>query len=398
MLVKDRLEKSIKRFIGWHQNFGDLSHDRMDFWGSSLGILAKKLFYINKLLGAPFALIGMLLETYFPRIQKLFATPHREVIGDAHMAMAYMDYFEKTQNQEYLKKAESLLNEMLSYSSKGYSGLCWGYSFGWETGNGFWEKGTPMITITPYAFWAFVQHFKLTGNMSSKANAISIADFTLKDLNEKAMPNGTYSSSYSPVTEDIIINANTYRAAVLMGAYELTSNEEYLLQANRCIEFTLSYQGERGEWYYEAKPPKNNFIDNFHTCFVLRNLYKCYQVNKDPILLEAIKKGYVYYRKELFDDRGFPKHFAVAKYFKMRKYEMYDFAEGINLGCLLKDDIPGSFDFAQTLAEKLLANFQTEEGYYLTRVATFNVKHKVPYLRWPQAQLFHSLTTMLKLQ
>ena len=394
---KQELETSIQKFLKWFDDFGEVSYDRMDYWSSKTGILAKKLFYSNKLLGAPLALWGLILENFLPGIQKLYNKPHREVIGDGHFASAFLNLYENTKDNKYLDKAEHFLSVMKTTYTKGYSGYAWGYTFGWQQSQGkFWKAGTPMITITPYAFWAFKKHFELTGSEESKKIAVSIADFALKDLNEIKMPNGTTCASYSPISKDIVINANTYRAAVLLEAYQLSGNKAYKEAAERNIDFVLSYQGKHGEWYYEAKGPKDNFIDNFHTCFVMRNLYRCYLVNEDKRILEAIKKGYDYYKKNLFHKNGRPKYFAKAKYPKFRKYEIYDYAEGITLGILLKDIIPEAFPKALWLAEDLINNFQTEKGYFVTRVTSFGTVHKVPYLRWPQAQLIYALTTLLK--
>ena len=329
--------------------------------------------------------------------QKFYSKPHREVIGDANYALAFLNLYEITSDRKYLHKAESLLNIMYEYSNKGYSGLCWGYSFGWqESKNVFWAPGIPLITITPYAFWAYKKHYELTNNIDSYDNCLSIADFALYDLNEKIMPNGTICSSYSPIGDDIVINANTYRAALLMDTYKLSNNENYKRSAKKNIDFVLSYQEKDGKWYYEAKGPTDNFIDHFHTCFILKNLWKCYQVSKDVDIFNAVKAGYDYYRKNLFYSNGRPKHFSVAKYIKLRKYEMYDYAEGISLGILLKDNIPGAFNTAITLAEDLIDNFQLNDGHFVTRVTSFGTKHKLPYHRWPQAQLFCALTSLNK--
>lgn len=394
---KLKLTSSIGNFIAWFDEFGELSYDRMDYWSSKSGILAKKLFYRNKLAGAPLAIWGLMLENFLPNIQKLYNKPHREVIGDGHFASGFFNLFESTGEEKYLKRGEHFLDIMKTTYSKGYSGYAWGYTFGWQQSKGkFWEAGTPMITITPYAFWAFKKHYELTKDEESKKFALSIADFALKDLNEIEMPNGTICASYSPISEDIVINANTYRAAVLMEAYQISRNEEYKKTAEKNIEFVLSYQGEKGEWFYEAKGPKDNFIDNFHTCFVLRNLYRCYKVNNDEKILSAIKKGYEFYKNNLFYKDGRPKHFAKAKYAKLRKYEMYDYAEGITLGVLLKGDISGAFEKSKELANDLINNFQTSQGYFVTRVTSFGTYHKVPYLRWPQGQLFYALTGLLK--
>lgn len=391
-----KLEKSLDKFLSWLNIYGYTSYDRMDFWSSRSGIFAKKLFYKNKLLGAPFAIWGLILENFLPSLQKIYAEPHREIIGDAHFALGYLNLYELTNDANYLQRAESLFSSMLAYRSPGYKNLSWGYNFSWQTQNGLWQKGTPLITITPYAFWAFKTHYEITKKNESLGNAISVANFALEDLNEQKMPNGTYCASYSPITNDIIINANTYRAAVLLEAFELTGDGKYKLTAERNIAFVLSYQGSEGEWYYEAKGPNDNFIDNFHTCFVLRNLYRCYLVNKDQKLLDAIKKGYTYYLKNLFYSYGRPKHFSKAKYAKLRKYEVYDYAEGITLGVLLKDEIPEAFEKALFLAQDLIKNFQTNGGYFITRVTSFGTKHRVPYLRWPQAQIFNALTELKK--
>lgn len=397
MISKEKLYNSIINFTNWFNDFGEVSYDRMDYWSSKSGILAKKLFYRNKLAGAPLAIWGLMLENFLPSIQKIYNKPHREVIGDSHFASAYFNLFETTKENEYLKKGEHFLDVMKTTYSKGYNGYAWGYTFGWQQSKGkFWDAGIPMITITPYAFWAFKKHYELTNNEESKKIAISIADFALKDLNEIKMPNGTVCASYSPISEDIVINANTYRAAVLLGAFELSGDNKYKIVAEKNIEFVLSYHGEEGEWYYEAKGSKDNFIDNFHTCFVLRNLYRCYMVNKDEKILVAIKKGYQYYRLNLFYNNGRPKHFSKAKYAKLRKYEMYDYAEGITLGILLKNEIPDALDKSIELAEDLINHFQTSKGHFITRVTSFGTIHKVPYLRWPQAQLFYALTSLLK--
>jgi hypothetical protein len=369
----------------------------MDYWSSKTGIIAKKIFYKNKYLGIPLAFWGLLLENFFPTIQKFYSQPHREVIGDAHYALAFLNLYELTDKLKYLHKAESFLKIMSEYSSNGYSGLCWGYSFGWqESKNVFWEPGIPLITITPYPFWAYKKHFELTNNQESYNHCLSITDFALHDLNEKIMPNGTVCSSYSPIGQDIVINANTYRAALLADAYKLSKNDEYKVAAIKNIDFVLSYQEPDGKWYYEAKGSNDNFIDHFHTCFILKNLWKCYLVLNDEDILAAIKKGYDYYKNNLFYSNGRPKHFSISKYPKLRKYEMYDYAEGISLGVLLKNNIPGALDTAIILAEDLINNFQLRDGHFITRVTSFGTKHKIPYHRWPQAQLFYALTLLYK--
>ena len=388
MISKKKIEISIKKFLYWKERFGDISYDRMDFWSSKLGIFSKKLFYKNKFIGSPLAIYGLLLENFLPSLQKYYGRPNHEVIGDANFSLGFLNLFEYSKDDKYIKEAKKFINIIMQTYTNGYSGYCWGYSFGWQTRDGYWKAGIPLITITPYAFWAFKRYYELTGNNEYKKICLSIAEFAVNDLKITEMPNGTFCSSYSPSKKDVVINANAYRAALLLGSYQLWNNKKFLNAANKNIDFILSYQGENGEWFYEAKEPNNNFIDNFHTCFILKNLFKCYQFNKDNKILLAVQKGYNYYIENLFYKNNRPKHFSKSNYMKLRKYEMYDYAEGILLGHLLRNHISNAYERALWLANDLIDNFQTTKGYFLTRVTSLNTKHKIQYLRWPQAKKY----------
>jgi hypothetical protein len=128
---------------------------------------------------------------------------------------------------------------------------------------------------------------------------------------------------------------------------------------------------------------------------VLKGLFKCYKVLERQDILESVKLGYKYYREKLINKDNMPIHFAIKKHNKLRKYEMYDFAEGIKIGCLLDEDIEGSLDLAKDLAKTMTKRFQLKDGHFITRITSFGVKHKVPYHRWPQSQLFFALTDLL---
>ncbi len=388
---------AIERFLKWLDKQGPTSHDLMDFYGSKAGIWIKELYFKNKLLGLPFAASALIQDAIFPSIVAMYRKPGREAIGDAHYAMAFLKLYQITNDSKYLTKAESYLTALEQSSCKGYSGHCWGYTYPWQNTECLYPIGTPFITVTPYGYWAFAEHFNTTGSQKSYEIAESAAKFAANDLLKHKMPNGTVCTSYSPLDSRFVINANTYRAAMLTEASELFKNPSFLTEAQINIDFVLSYQEPDGSWYYEPVGTRDRFIDNFHTCFVLRNLTRCYKITKDEKVLEAIKKGYAFYRDKLFRPDRTPIHFAVQKHNKLRKYEMYDYAEGINLGCFLHDIIPGALEFSGKLAFDLITRFQLKDGHFLTRVNSFGMKHKVAYHRWPQGQLFDALTHLLSI-
>ncbi|RYD73022.1 MAG: hypothetical protein EOP84_22190 [Verrucomicrobiaceae bacterium] len=139
---------------------------------------------------------------------------------------------------------------------------------------------------------------------------------------------------------------------------------------------------------------KSSFIDNFHTCFNLKNLIKLNRLASDERVEEAIRRGYEYYRRELIDAEGKPKSFAVEPRLQLAKLEMYNFAEGITLGALLGNEIPGARELAIGLAEKLVTEHQLPAGHFVTRVFHGGLRHTFPFLRWPQAQLLYGLTNL----
>jgi hypothetical protein len=169
---------------------------------------------------------------------------------------------------------------------------------------------------------------------------------------------------------------------------------EYKAKAQKNLNFILQSQRDDGAWLYAFDAPGEDFIDHFHTCFVLKNLFKINLRLKNPAITEAIKKGYAYYRKELFYADGLPKAFAKQPRTQIVKLEMYNFAEAITLGALLRDSIPEAFAHAQELATILRERHQLADGHFVTRVFRGGFRHTFPFLRWPQAQLFYSLTNL----
>ncbi len=74
---------------------------------------------------------------------------------------------------------------------------------------------------------------------------------------------------------------------------------------------------------------------------------------------------------------------------------MYDFAEAISLGVLLRSDIPEAMVLSGRLSSRLLSRHQLPAGHWVTRVYRGGIRHTTPYLRWPQAQLFLAVTNLL---
>lgn len=387
-----KIEDSIQRFLDWLSNDGYYSYDQFDFWGSKLGVFSKKWYLKNKWTAAPLALTLQVLDSFLPRTRVLFAEKRRFAIGDAHFALGYLNLYRRFNDERYLSAARHLLDEILSYRTETGSGIGWGYPYTWVTGRAVYPPGTPFITVTPYCFDAFLEMVSITGDKKYLDAAARIARFAAYDLHETRISRNQTAAGYGPGDKSRVVNANAYRAALLLNAYNRFGVPEYKEKAVKNINFVLNRQGSDGSWDYAENEA---FIDNFHTCFVLKNLYKSYLLFREEPVLDAVKRGYGYYREHLFRSDNTPIHFSKVKNPKFRKIEMYDYAEGIALGTLLNRDIYGALDFSLQLARYVVDTFQLKKGHFVTRVTTINTRNKMPYLRWPQAQLFYALTSLL---
>ena len=374
---------------------GYRGYDPYDVWGTRYGVFARRLYYRKSLLGLPLIAPVLALEVLCPQARALFVSKQRFATADAQLALAFLNLYAATQDKACLDKAIGLCRDLAASSIPGYSGLCWGYPFDWQHSQGFWKKNTPFITATPYCFEAFLGLFDATGDASFLSLAASVAQFVHKDLRETPTSADAAAGSYSPIDNSKVINASAYRAMVLFEAAGRFGNEEYRRAAERNLNFILQTQRADGAWLYTMDEGAKQFVDHFHTCFVLKNLHKLNRRLQRTAVTEAIARGFGYYRERLFTPDGLPKQFAIKPRTRIVRLEMYDFAEAITLGCLLREETPEAFVMAQKLGGLVCRQFQLPDGHFLTRLYVGGMKHAFPYLRWPQAQLFYALTNLL---
>jgi hypothetical protein len=401
-MVENRNERAsgvtagIERFTGWLENHGYASYDPYDIWGIPYSLWARRLYYKKGPAGLPFIAPILLVDALLPGLRALLVKKERFATADAQLALAYLNLYSLSKNAEWLRKAVSLADDLLSTSIPGYSGNCWGYPFDWQNSGALWKKNTPFITATPYCFEAYLALLDATGDHRYSAIARSIARFVADDLRETPAGPGAAAGSYSPVDGTKVVNASAYRAMVLIEASVRFGEERYRRKALENVAFILGSQRSDGSWLYEIDHRKGAFIDHFHTCFVLKNLFKVNAHLKSGEIAAAIRSGYSYYRKNLFDAGGIPRSFAINPRTQIVRLDMYNFAEAISLGVLLRDVEGDALDMATGLADVLCRTCQYPDGHFVTRVFAGGLRHSMPFIRWPQAQLFLALTALAK--
>jgi rhamnogalacturonyl hydrolase YesR len=232
------------------------------------------------------------------------------------LAKAYLVQYKKTKKQEYLDKARKILDWLIA-NSAGYSGYSWGYNFNWQSAVFYIPKGIPTVVNTSFIANAFLDAYKITKEKNYLDIARSSCDFILNDLNRTesksqiAKGNSAFCFSYSPLDTTCCYNANLLAAELLARVYSITKEEKLLENAKKSLEFTQAYQNPDGSWYY-GLARRQQYIDSFHTGFVLCSLYNLinYIDSTDNYRFRRIlMKGYEYYKKTFFEDDGLPRYY-----------------------------------------------------------------------------------------
>ncbi len=382
---------AVDRFISWLDSYGETSHDFQTFYASDLCRNIKGLYYRQPLLGTAAVAPIIFCEAFMPSARKLFWKRQRFPIADAHYAMGFAYLATHLNDEKYYRRALHFLQVLEETRCADYEQYCWGYPFNWGTVRGTIWAGTPLITTVPYAYEAFREVHKLDNNDRWRQIMKSIAEHGLRDYKDFATSNRASTCAYDPVLDKSgsVVNANAYRAFMLTQAAEDFSDDRYRKVADRNLYYVLESQNPDGSWFY-ANDGKRHFTDHFHTCFVLKGLAKIEALTGDRECTTAIERGINYYVNHLFDEGGSPKPFSLPPRLIIYRRELYDYAECINLGVLLRGRFEKLDRRVDGVVNEILTVWQRENGSFRSRQLLLGWDN-VPMHRWAQAQLIRSL-------
>jgi len=389
-----KVSETLMNFVRWLENHDEVSWDHQSFFAGPLGSRAKSLYYRNKLIGTAVVAPMIFCEAFLPGVRRLFHHPIRLPIADAHYAMGFAFLHEATGEAAHLERAVHFLRELEKSRCPDFKEFCWGYPFDWVTRNGIIKAGTPLITTTPYAFEAFLQVNELQPREEWKKNLESIARHVCTDIKDFKFSETASMSSYTPYDKGGVINASAYRAFTLTSAAKFLDDNSLLEISEQNLNFVVENQNADGSWPY-AKDGLRNFVDHFHTCFVMKALAKIYLLIGEQRILNALEKGVDYYLKNLFGEDGMPRPFSKAPRLTVYKCELYDCAECINLCLLLRNYFPQLQTTLETVVAGILQNWIKPDGSFRSRKLIFGWDN-VPMHRWAQSQMFRSLSFYLR--
>jgi hypothetical protein len=390
------IRAGVLRFVQWLDRYGETSRDHQSFFAGPVGSRAKALYYRKRLLGT-FAVAPMIAcEAFVPSARRLFWKPQRFPIADAHYAMGFAFLYQALGEQDHYRRALHFLDVLETTRCAGYERHAWGYPFDWVTRTGTIRAGTPLITTVGYPYEAFRQVYKIDKDERWRQAMQSTAQHALRDYHDRETAPGVASCAYTPSPDDPtgVVNASAYRAALLTKASVDFSDPGYSRVAERNLNFVLAAQNADGSWYY-AMDGQRDFVDHFHTCFVLKALAAIETITGDRRCTAAIERGVEYYVKHLFDVDRLPKPFARAPRLTVYLRELYDYAECVNLATLLGGRFPKLDAILVGVVDDLFDRWQKPDGSFRSRQLLLGWDN-VPMHRWAQAQVFRSLCFLIQ--
>jgi hypothetical protein len=310
----------------------------------------------------------------------------RNAKGIALFTLAQIANHRRVKTEESEAAVREFISGLLAMKVDDYSGACWGYNFDWQSRNFFAPRGTPTIVPTAFAARALIESRQDLQDITR-----SVCDFIMKDLPRTVETETEVCFSYAPDTNTRIFNASLLAAEVLASVGHQTGEQELIDLAARAARYVVNNQQPVGSWLY-GTDPKQSWIDNFHTAYVLFSLKRIIDLSiRKSEFQQGLERGYRYWKNTFFLADGWPKYYDHDLY----PADAHAAASAIVtfLECRELDD--EALALARKVANWTIQNLRDRRGFFYYQRRRFYTVRK-PYMRWTQAWMLYALSRLLE--
>jgi hypothetical protein len=324
------------------------------------------------------------------------------------MGLFLASYVRKHQiagDERHIDRIEFFTRWLKDNVSPGYSGACWGYNFDWPNRGFFAPAGTPTVVNTAFIGLAFLDGHRVidlgaqpTGEeaLSDSAPATgylstarSACGFLLDDVNQTRPKPDELCFSYTPLDRRYIHNANLLGAWLLAEVCVETGEPVLAEHALAAARYTARRQRQDGAWLY-GEGKRDQWVDSFHTGFVLAALKHVAACLKTKEFDDAIARGYRFWKGRMFLPDGTPKYYPESTY----PIDVHSVAQAILAFLEFTDRDPEAEEWAWRVALWGVDHMQDSEGYFHYQIKRY-YRIRIPYMRWSQAWMQRALTELL---
>lgn len=369
------------------------TYDPYDIWKTWWGFWVKDLYNCHPWGGLAPAAALTLIDTFPNNARRWLYSPQEYPIVRALAAQCLLNLYERRPNQECLEATIRHLNWLKAHACTGTRGLGWGLQFRYAVAKDLvYDENTPFSTMTPYALEAFVRFTDVTGDRRYEADILGIYRFFEEDIRRMEETEDTMATSYTPSYDRTVINASSYAMwsyALLLAFLDRTKQVEVKRKIEKLYRFIRQHQRPDGSWLYATS--SDSFIDCFHSCIVLKNLYKTHRLLLLDEGEQIIAQGYRYVKRAFLDEgSGLYRRFVLANKPGLVQFDLYDNAEMLALSVLLHDAKE-----TQRLLPIMNAMFHVGDTIY-SQVIVGGLRRNKNMLRWAVMPYLYALTLMVR--
>lgn len=291
-------------------------------------------------------------------------------------------------------KLRASVERLVSLRSPRFEEPCWGYQFATQSRLLFYDKQEPSTVATSFAAMALLDAYERLGDEAWLDLATGAATFFLRRVPQTVDPPGAY-FGYLAGDRTPIHNSNLHACAVLARLATLRDrlglpDDLGLREAAAAgVEWTVRRQRPDGSWPYGTEATQD-WIDNFHTGYVLESLHVCAQARVHDGIEDAWRRGMAYWREALFLADGTPKYYDTNVY----PIDGQCVAQAIQTFALAGRTDPTYREDAWRTFEWALRHMRRRDGLFYFQRRRFWV-NRTPHIRWVQAPMLLALTQLL---
>jgi hypothetical protein len=347
----------------------------------------RALSFDNLLLKRIFIQVG---ERFPWNVRPLLAIPKLpSTKADGFFARGYLDAYRATGGDWWASQARQRLDRLIETASPGYSGPAWGNAFDFASRGGVIPKGVPTVVWTSHIGEAFLAAWTLLGEERYRDVVIGIGEFVMRDLPRHEDQDGVC-LGYTPDALTLVHNSNLLAAVALIRASVLDDDRSKLRLARSAIKWSLRHVNPDGSWFYGVGS-RWNWIDNFHTAYVIDCLLEAQAVlGDDDVPDEVLERNIRFWRSHFFDVHGRPCYYHDRLY----PLDSQCVAQAIETLSRLSRRDPRSLDQAAALFDWTTRHFRRPDGFYLYRKGRF-LTNKLVSIHWSQATMFAAFGTLI---